>query len=101
MSDFRKDLEAPQNVPLTGRADRLIPPSAWKIGWRRIRHFVLTLLIIVILMVLVALAVMKGAGPRSRSHAPERTMRTLKPGSRSRSSPIPEDGSPREVESFG
>ncbi len=82
MSDFRKDLEAPQNVPLTGRADRLIPPAAWKILWRRVRHFVLTLVLILIVMLLVVLGVMTGANPRPRGHESAPTIRDKKPGSK-------------------
>jgi len=75
MSEFRKDLEAPHQVPLTGRADRLIPPAAWKNRWLRIRHFVLTLLIILILMFVVALAVLTVGNPRPRGRPSDRTLR--------------------------
>ncbi len=69
MADFRKDLEAPDRVVVTGRAERLIPPPAWKILWRRVRHFVLTLLIILIAMLLLVLFVSVGGKPRVRTHS--------------------------------
>ena len=69
MSEFRQDLEAPEQVAVTGRANRLVPPPAWKILWRRVRHFVLTLLIIVLLMLLLTLVVLVGAHPRARSRS--------------------------------
>ncbi|HVR86068.1 MAG TPA: serine/threonine-protein kinase [Planctomycetota bacterium] len=101
MSEFRKDLEAPEKVPLTGRADRLTPPSAWKIRWRRVRHFVLTLLFLLALLLLVALAVLKSANPRPRGRSPDRTMRNPKPGSENRLLPGWKDGNPQDTEMFG
>jgi serine/threonine-protein kinase len=69
MSDFRRDLEAPDRVVITGRADRLTPPARWKLLWRRVRHFVLTLLIFLILMAVLALIVLVGAKPRVHRHS--------------------------------
>ncbi|HXX94512.1 MAG TPA: serine/threonine-protein kinase [Planctomycetota bacterium] len=42
--EFIRDLEDPQKVTPTGRAGRLIPPSAGKLLWRKIRFTVWTLL---------------------------------------------------------
>jgi serine/threonine-protein kinase len=39
-AEFRRELENPQDVVVTGRAARLEPPSTWSIFWRRIRDFV-------------------------------------------------------------
>jgi len=69
VSEFRKDLEEPEQVPLTGRAERLTPPAAWKIRWRRMRHFVFTLLIILIAMLLVVLLVLASARPAARARS--------------------------------
>jgi serine/threonine-protein kinase len=69
MSEFRRDLEAPEKVTVTGRAERLVPPAPWKILWRRMRHFVLTLLIFVIIILLIALFVLATGSPGSRRHA--------------------------------
>jgi hypothetical protein len=101
MSEFRKDLEAPEKVSVTGRANRLTPPSVWRIRWRRVRQFVLTLLFLLILLFLVALAVLKGASPRVRGHSPERTMRNWKSGSQDRPVPGCEDGRPQVPGWFG
>jgi serine/threonine protein kinase len=64
MSEFRKDLEVPDRVLQTGRAQRLEPPRAWKILWRRCQHFVWTLVVILLLIALMALGVMTFAKPR-------------------------------------
>ena len=69
MFDFRKDLEAPDGVVVTGRAKRLIPPARWKIFWRKVRHFVLTILIFLLIMGILALIVMVTAKPRGRGHS--------------------------------
>jgi len=69
MSDFRRDLEAPEAVSVTGRAGRLVPPPAWKILWRRVRHFVLTLLIFLIVILLIVLLVLAGGTPGPRKHS--------------------------------
>jgi serine/threonine protein kinase len=55
--EFRKALEHPEAVPLTGRASRLVPPAAWKILWRRVQDFVWAMLAILCffaVMILVA-----------------------------------------------
>jgi serine/threonine protein kinase len=39
-TEFRRELEHPEGVVVTGRAGRLQPPGAWSILWRRIRDFV-------------------------------------------------------------
>jgi len=69
MSDFRHDLEAPEAVTVTGRAGHLVPPPAWKILWRRVRHFVLTLLIFLIVILLIVLLVLAGGTPGHRKHS--------------------------------
>jgi serine/threonine protein kinase len=39
-AEFRKELEDPRGVVVTGRAARLQPPGFWSIFWRRIQDFV-------------------------------------------------------------
>jgi serine/threonine protein kinase len=67
MSEFRKDLEAPEQVIPTGRAQRLEPPRPLKILWRRTQHFVWTLVVILLLMALLVLGVLAFAKPRTGS----------------------------------
>jgi serine/threonine-protein kinase len=69
MADFRRDLEQPDAVTVTGRAERLVPPAAWKILWRRMRHFVLTLLIFLVIILLIVLLVLASGTPGHRRHS--------------------------------
>jgi len=45
-----KDLQAPELVVPTGRAQALVAPSPWKIRWRRVRPFVWALLALLAMM---------------------------------------------------
>jgi len=61
MADFRKDLEAPEAVVASARAQRLQPMAPWRLRWLRARSFVWALLIILgTLGLLVAAAVVFG-----------------------------------------
>lgn len=65
MAEFRKDLEAPLQVVLSRRANRLRRASPWRVRWMRIRSFVWALGIIlggITLLVLLA----KWTSPRFR-----------------------------------
>jgi serine/threonine-protein kinase len=42
-AEFLRDLERPEAVVVTGRAAVLRPPNPWRIFWRRIRDFALTM----------------------------------------------------------
>jgi len=44
VTGFKSDLDHPELVRLTGRADRLKPPKPWKSQWRRIRIVVIGVL---------------------------------------------------------
>lgn len=48
---LKAELEAPQNVKLTGRCDRLEPSTPWKRRWRKIRWAVLWISVPLILQV--------------------------------------------------
>lgn len=37
---FKQELDNPEAVAVTGRADRLVEPVAWKGGWTRLRWYV-------------------------------------------------------------
>ena len=37
---IKHDLDNPEAVQVTGRADRLVEPVAWKGGWTRLRWYV-------------------------------------------------------------
>lgn len=39
MKDLAEELRSPDRVMLTGRHERLKPPAAWRIQWRRVRIF--------------------------------------------------------------
>ena len=50
ISEMKKDLQAPEAVTPTGRDKLLVPPSPWKLRWRRVRPFVWAMAIILALM---------------------------------------------------
>jgi serine/threonine protein kinase len=67
MEEFRRDLEAPDQVTLTHRADRFHGANPWSIRWMRMRAFVWSLVIILAGMVLMAFLA-KWTSPRFRHH---------------------------------
>jgi serine/threonine protein kinase len=69
MADFRKDLEAPETVVVTGRAQRLRAPNVWRLRWMRVRSFVWTLLIILGAIGLMVLAVATFGHPHVARHS--------------------------------
>ncbi|HLY09304.1 MAG TPA: serine/threonine-protein kinase [Planctomycetota bacterium] len=66
-SDLLRDLENPAQVVLTGRASRLVRANPWSLRWRRVRGFVLTLLLIFGLLALVGTATLMSARPHVRA----------------------------------
>jgi len=54
-AEMKADLDHPELVELTGRHERLRPPSRWKARWRMIRGTLLMLLIPVVVFALFAL----------------------------------------------
>jgi serine/threonine-protein kinase len=51
ISEMKKDLQAPEAVTPTGRARALVPPSVWKLRWRRVQPFFWAMLIFAGLMI--------------------------------------------------
>jgi serine/threonine-protein kinase len=47
---FQSDLEHQDLVRVTGRSERLRPPQAWSIQWRRIRTFVIVAVVMALLL---------------------------------------------------
>jgi len=66
MADFRKDLEAPESVALSGRARRLQPPAPWRLRWLRVRPFFGALIVIFATIGLLVLAAATLGHPRVR-----------------------------------
>jgi serine/threonine protein kinase len=50
IQDLKRDLQSPELVIPTGRAENLVPPSAWKLRWRRLRPVVWAIVILIVLM---------------------------------------------------
>jgi len=50
IQDLKRDLQSPELVVLTGRAEALLPPSPWKLRWRRFRPFAWAAVILIVLM---------------------------------------------------
>jgi type II secretory pathway component PulL len=51
---MKKDIDAPSEVKVTGRAERLLSPMPWESRWRRWRPVVLTILIPLIVVLVFA-----------------------------------------------
>jgi len=50
IQDLKRDLQSPELVILTGRAEALLPPSPWKLRWRRFRPVAWAAVILIVLM---------------------------------------------------
>ena len=65
MTGFQSDLDHQDLVRVTGRSERLKPPMAWRVQWRRFRVGVIAVVILALLLGLIALISLAHNSPRS------------------------------------
>ena len=52
---MKQELDAPENVQVTGRSERLRPPAVWQSRWHKVRMYILALLVPVLTVVILYL----------------------------------------------
>ena len=52
---MKLDLDAPEKVQVTGRSERLRPPTMWQGRWHKVRLYVLAMLVPVLTVVILLL----------------------------------------------
>jgi non-specific serine/threonine protein kinase/protein-serine/threonine kinase len=64
VTGLQSDLDHQELVKVTGRADRLQPPKAWKVQWRRFRTGVIALIVVLLFLGLMLIISQGKKAPR-------------------------------------